>query len=106
MLAGEEERNDGQQAGGERLGGVEGAESGMEMQMSVSQEGEKEDIMAEEEMQPQRKMRGHVKWFNCTKGYGFITVDGTEDEVFVHQVRWQACSYPDSGNIDCEGIVV
>eukprot|EP00204_Picochlorum_oklahomense_P002633 CAMPEP_0118798172 /NCGR_PEP_ID=MMETSP1161-20130426/604_1 /TAXON_ID=249345 /ORGANISM="Picochlorum oklahomensis, Strain CCMP2329" /LENGTH=315 /DNA_ID=CAMNT_0006725507 /DNA_START=339 /DNA_END=1286 /DNA_ORIENTATION=- len=35
---------------------------------------------------------GHVKWFNCSKGFGFITMDGTDEEVFVHQ-----------SNIDTEG---
>lgn len=28
--------------------------------------------------------QGTVKWFNPRKGYGFITVDDSTEEVFVH----------------------
>jgi len=30
------------------------------------------------------KTTGKVKWFNTTKGYGFIELEGQADDVFVH----------------------
>lgn len=33
---------------------------------------------------------GSVKWFNETKGYGFIELDSNENDVFVHISAVQA----------------
>ncbi|MCU0475332.1 MAG: cold shock domain-containing protein [Anaerolineae bacterium] len=38
-------------------------------------------------------MQGVVKWFNNTKGYGFIKVDGREADVFVHYTAITATGY-------------
>ncbi|KAL4513770.1 hypothetical protein Ndes2437A_g08120 [Nannochloris sp. 'desiccata'] len=40
--------------------------------------------MSDPQAQPER-LKGHVKWFNSSKGFGFINLEDTEDEVFVHQ---------------------
>ena len=36
---------------------------------------------------------GTVKWFNAEKGYGFITVDGDGQDVFVHYFAIEMTGY-------------
>ena len=38
-------------------------------------------------------LTGTVKWFNNTKGYGFIVQDNGEKDVFVHHTAIQADGY-------------
>ena len=37
-------------------------------------------------------IKGKVKWFNPTKGYGFIEREDNEKDVFVHSSAAQAAS--------------
>jgi CspA family cold shock protein len=38
-------------------------------------------------------MQGKVKWFNNSKGFGFIVPDGTTDDVFAHFSQIQMEGY-------------
>lgn len=37
--------------------------------------------------------QGTVKWFNAEKGYGFITLDGGAQDVFVHYSAIEMTGY-------------
>jgi CspA family cold shock protein len=37
--------------------------------------------------------QGIVKWFNSVKGFGFITQDGSSNDIFVHYSQIQSDGY-------------
>ena len=39
-------------------------------------------------------MRGVVKWFNATKGFGFIAPEGGNQDIFVHISEVQKAGLP------------
>ena len=48
------------------------------------------------------KIHGVVKWYDITKGYGFIKVEGREKDIFFHAKQWNAAalnSLPVDGEI-------
>ena len=46
------------------------------------------------------KISGIVKWFDSTKGYGFIKVDGRDKDVFFHAKNWNPVG---KGQLPVEG---
>ncbi len=48
-----------------------------------------------EEIEDQESFPGAVKWFNVEKGFGFITLDDGEGDVFVHKTVLRKCDVRD-----------
>lgn len=41
---------------------------------------------------------GTVKWYNETKNFGFITVEGQQEDVFFHSTKWKEKYVPTIGD--------
>lgn len=49
--------------------------------------------------------KGTVKWFNDAKGFGFLRVEGHEEDIFVHYSAVQAEGYRslnEGDTVECE----
>lgn len=47
----------------------------------------------DEQVNPNSYATGSVKWFNLAKGFGFITTDDVQEDVFVHQSSIKSKGY-------------
>jgi CspA family cold shock protein len=50
-------------------------------------------VVRQQERKRQNVTVGTVKWFNATKGFGFIAPEDGSDDVFVHQSDIQVEGY-------------
>ncbi|AIB14601.1 cold-shock protein (plasmid) [Azospirillum argentinense] len=53
----------------------------------------------------QRNIRATVKWFNATKGFGFVTPEDGSPDAFLHSTVLQFCghdSLPEGATITCD----
>lgn len=69
--------SDGDQAG--RIEGSNGSNAGLDDADRAN------SVSTGRTKSPTQRVRGRVKWFNYHKGFGFITMENEDGEVFVHQ---------------------
>ncbi|MEA1937544.1 MAG: cold shock domain-containing protein, partial [Pseudomonadota bacterium] len=51
------------------------------------------------------RVRGHLKWFNAAKGFGFVTIPESEQDAFLHISvlhRFGRADFKENAEIDCE----